>query len=200
MSLKVLGVGLSKTGTTSLNRALELLGLKSVHFGTRLFDVLNGTDDHPDFRRYDDVDAVTDLPEAWFYREILAAYTNCKAILTVREVDSWWRSVSHHFNIVFPVRPPEDAHRKCTVEEARMNDFRRCLRNNVYGSVVAHEFLYKRRFLEHMDRVRADIPPDRLLVMDITRGDGWETLCPFLGAKEPPIAFPYEGRADLLAG
>jgi hypothetical protein len=30
----------------------------------RLNDILDGTNPHPDFRRYDDFDAVTDIPSA----------------------------------------------------------------------------------------------------------------------------------------
>ncbi len=41
--MKVLGVGLSRTGTLSLHAALEILGLKSLHYDTvRLNDVLDG--------------------------------------------------------------------------------------------------------------------------------------------------------------
>ena len=98
--MKFLGVGLSKTGTSSLHRALTMVGLKCIHYDRiRLNDILDGTTTNPNFRRYDDVDAVTDLPSAFFYRELLAAYPNCRAILTTRDVDAWWRSVEVHMNI-----------------------------------------------------------------------------------------------------
>ena len=36
---KILGIGLSRTGTTSLTRALEILGLRAVHFPRRLREI-----------------------------------------------------------------------------------------------------------------------------------------------------------------
>ena len=36
----------------------------------------------------------------------------------------------------------------------------------------------------------------QLLVLDITRGEGWENLCPFLGVEPPSAPFPHENRAS----
>ena len=72
--MKILGVGLSRTGTMSLTLALRRLGLKAMHYDrVRLNDILDGSNPDPDFHRYDDVDAVTDIPSAYFYRELLEA-------------------------------------------------------------------------------------------------------------------------------
>jgi hypothetical protein len=38
----------------------------------------------------------------------------------------------------------------------------------------------------------ADRPGD-LLVLDITAGEGWDRLCPFLGLPEPGVPFPRRG-------
>jgi hypothetical protein len=78
--------------------------------------------------------------------------------------------------------------------------FRSNLRNQVYGSTDAREFLYKKRYREHVERVQQCVPPDRLLVMDITAGEGWEKLCPFLGLPHPGVAFPFENRTPGTAG
>jgi hypothetical protein len=49
--------------------------------------------------------------------------------------------------------------------------------------------------LAHQDRVCAhfDGRPDDLLVMDIAAGEGWSTLCPFLGVAVPEHPFPRRG-------
>ena len=49
--------------------------------------------------------------------------------------------------------------------------------------------------VEHERRVRAHFAgrPDDLLVMDITAGDGWEQVCPFLGLPVPDAPFPRRG-------
>ena len=42
--------------------------------------------------RYDDVDAVEDIPTAFYYEEMLRAYPNASFILTVREEEAWYLS------------------------------------------------------------------------------------------------------------
>ena len=187
--MKIIGAGLSRTGTKSLESALKTLGFRTLHYDrTRLNDILDGTNAHPDFRRYDDLDAVLDLPAAWFFEELLAAYPESRCILTVRDEDSWWESVEAHFNLFFPV-----------ISSAE-DPFRTQLRNLVYGSVTATESEYRKRYREHNQRVQAVVPPERLLVIDIVGGEGWQTLCPFLGLQPPAAAFPHaNARGGLPA-
>jgi len=198
--MKVLGVGLGRTGTLSLHRAFQILQFKSIHYDQiRLTDILDGSNPHPNFRRYDDVDAVTDIPTAYFYREILEAYPECKAVLTVRDVESWWKSSIKH-NAQDPVAEPSLWERSRalvnadTAAKLKRHRFKTNLRNYVYGSAVPREFLYKRKFVEYNQRVPSEIPPSRLLVMNIPAGDGWELLCPFLGVPIPSEPFPHENK------
>jgi len=193
---------LSRTGTRSLHQALQLLGYTSIHWDRqRLNDIVDGSNPRPDFRRYDDVDAVSDIPAAYFYRELLAAYAEAKAILTLRDVDAWWKSIEYHFNTRIPYRNPAILRelartRPGAVSSAMIADevFREKLRNVVYGSPDAREFLYKKSYVEHNERVVAEVPPERLLVMDVTAGDGWEKLCAFLGVPVPSAPFPHGNR------
>lgn len=196
--LKVIGAGLSRTGTHSLRMALDMLGLKAVHFDTqRLTDIVDGSNQNPDFRRYDDIDAICDLPAAAFYQELMAAYPTSKVILTIRELNDWWASIEDHFT-----RNPIGNERRLLfrlankfgidAQEPEIDRFRRHLRHYVYGSATPQEFLYKKRFTEHNALVMTSVPKERLLVMDITAGDGWEKLCPFIGADIPDTPFPHE--------
>jgi hypothetical protein len=179
--VKILGIGLSKTGTTSLHRALGILGLRSLHHDeTRLNDVLAGSHPAPGFRYYDDLDAVLDIPTAFFFPELLAAYPECRGILTIRDEDGWWRSIEEHFNHRSPVRSREE------------NPFKWDLRMRVYGSARATESLFRARYRAHNARVLESVSPERLLVMDVAAGDGWDVLCPFLGLPQPPQPFPHQ--------
>jgi len=211
--MKILGVGLSKTGTSSLHSALQILGFYGLHFDRdRLNDILSGKVQQPNFRCYDDVDVVTDLPSAYFYQELAEAYPDSKLILTVRELEAWWKSVEFHINTRFPV-PVSTGVRAQLAEilqlqrwlktdlwrESDYQKFRRNLRNCVYGSAVATEFLYKKKYLDHNARVMSEIPPDRLLVMNIPAGDGWEKLCPFLGVPIPDEPFPHTYKTEYTA-
>ena len=60
-------------------------------------------------------------------------------------------------------------------------------------------FLYKKKYLDYNARVISEIPPDRLLVMDIPAGDGWEKLCPFLGVPIPDAPFPHAYKTEYRA-
>ena len=186
----------------SLTLALRRLGLKAMHYDrVRLNDVLDGSNPKPDFHRYDDVDAVTDIPSAYFYRELLEAYPEAKAILTVRDVDDWWKSIERHVNVHFPYKPPKmfgyDSRRRALgssplSDPGADNHFKMLLLNAVYGSTIAMEYPYKKKYLDHNGSVVQEVPPERLLVMDITAGDGWEKLCSFVGMPVPEGPFPHE--------
>ena len=205
--MRVLGVGLSRTGTSTLHRALEILGLKSIHFDTnRLNDVLAGVTPNPDFRRYDDIDAVTDIPSAYFFNELLEAYPECKAILTIRDINTWWKSMAYHSNIQSPIskkgliyytsRVLGLKRQSATSNEEAYDLFRILMRNYVYGSIVAREFLYKKKYIEHNNRVMATVPAKRLLIIDITAGEGWDKICHFLGMPIPSEIFPHENKSN----
>lgn len=188
-----------------------MLGLRCIHFDeSRLKDVLDGSNANPDFRRYDDVDAVVDLPTAYFYRELLQAYPGSKVILTVRNADDWWQSIKAHFEYYAVAAESRLKHRIGkrlgidALKEGEYVVFRRNLRNFVYGACMPREFLYKKRYIEHNERVIATVPADRLLIMNITSGEGWEKLCTFLQVTVPDRPFPHahrrqQGLCDLVA-
>ena len=200
--MKIICAGLSKTGTSSLGGALEQLGFSCLHYDERrLNDILEGRSPNPDFRRYDDIDAVLDVPSAFFFRELLVAYPSAKVILTVRDLDEWWVSIREHFKRLPILWPTWKDHLRermqgaDTIREWVENSrFRSNVRSLVYGSADAREFMYKKRYREHNAAVMHEVPPDRLLVMDIVAGDGWATLCPFLGLPRPDAAFPHQNR------
>lgn len=196
--LKFIGAGLSRTGTLSLSNALEILGFKSIHFDTkRLNDILDGSVQQPSFRRYDDVDAVVDLPAAYFYQELMEAYPGSKVILTIREIEAWWRSVDSHLNKYGVTEEKRIKHRLGERfgfrpwKELSYDSFRRTLRKQAFGSATPREFLYKKKYRQHNDLVLATVPPERLLVLNIAAGEGWEKLCPFVGVAVPDTPFPH---------
>jgi hypothetical protein len=178
--------GLNKTGTTSLSRALTYLGFSVLHYDReRLNPVVHGTTPEPDFRVYDDVDAVLDVPAAFFFEELLAAYPQSKCILTLRDEDAWWQSIRKHFN-----------ERDVTDDPV---SFTWRVRSITYGAPRATEFLYRKRYRQHLDRVRAVVDPERLLELDVTAPDAFVHLARFVGKTiDPSTPFPHANRADPL--
>jgi len=168
---KVFGIGLSRTGTTSLTEALKVLGFRARHYPNPA-PLLAG-----DFSVADRFDALTDTPVAAFFRELDARYTGARFILTVRDTESWIASVRDHFLAMGP-----------GLEAGPEGE----IRARVYGSTTfdAHRFIQARD--AHHGAVRAHFArrPHDLLELDITAGQGWETVCPFLGLPVPRAPFP----------
>lgn len=170
---KVFGIGLHKTGTTSLANALYTLGFNvtgffEVHepnFSERVYDLAYDLAD-----RYD---AFQDTPWPLLYKELDTRYPGSKFILTIRPAEKWIISVVNHFK-----------HYYIPAHEW------------IYGvrSAQGNEDIYVRRYEQHNLEVQIYFKdrPNDLLVMDISEGDGWEKLCPFLGVDIPPFDFPSQ--------
>ena len=186
--MKILGVGLSRTGTFSLCMALRILGYNAIHWEAQvgiMNDIVMGYARNPNFRRFDHVEAVVDIPAAYYYKELQKAYPDLLFILTVRDIDSWFQSVKWHYG----KRNPRSM--KNEPEEFKKAQV---LQRLVYGSDKVVEDLYKARYQEHNNNVVKTIPKSKLLIMDITAGDGWEKLCNFLNVPVPSIPFPFENK------
>jgi len=185
--LKILGVGLPRTGTQSLSDALEILGLNSIHHAPERLDPWPdaATEATPNFRVYSDVDAVIDAPASYFYRELGDAYPGLRYILTVRDKDTWWRSVRTHTLRIY-----------AETRYAR-TEYTDRLHAMLFGSGVPNKFLWQRKFCLWNERVAHELAGPPLLVMDITAGDGWRLLCDFLRLPIPDCPFPHANATVL---
>jgi hypothetical protein len=183
----LVGVGLSRTGTTSLHQALGILGYRSSHFvdGTEQFwaGVILRRDYPYLAPAYQGFDAVSDIPAAHYFRQFHEQFPNSKFVLTWRSPDSWLASMHKHCRGLSVVLPNWE------------NGFIGALHTLVYGSPTPREDAYLQRYAAHRQAVEALIPPGQLLVMNVCDGEGWEKLCPFLGRSIPPCPFP---RADWM--
>ena len=183
----ILVVGHGKTATKSLNKAFVLLGgYRTAHFyGAGVYGLLfNNAAETADFdfrfsrEEPSHVDAVLDTPVVDFYNEILLTYPNAKVILTVRDVKGWMRS-RHNFYSYYS----HGCHNW-------LAPWRRGAQY-VYGTECPSAEQALKRYLQHNRNVYDAVPADRLLVMDIPGGDGWEKLCRFIGRPVPTnITFP----------
>ena len=200
MSLAVIGSGFGRTGTASLKRALEMLGFGPCH---HMEEVLA----HPEQVAYwqafvagepvvwDEVfngyRSQVDWPGAHVWRELAVAYPKAKVIHSVRPEDAWWTSFSATIGKLFTIykglpTPPHVAAMLDAMEIAVVQQTFRCPPTDREGVLAA----YRRR----TEQVRAAIPPDRLLVFDVT--EGWEPLCAFLDVPVPNGAFPHTNSTE----
>lgn len=175
---KVIGVGLHKTGTTSLASALYTLGYYvGGYFDTGGFATASALEDHV-VEQAGVFDAVQDMPWPAFYQLLDERFPGSRFVLTVRDPDRWVNSVVHHFG-----------------------DRRISSHEMMYGVPTAsdHEQRYLECFRRHNEQVQEYFAGrDDLLVMDLAAGDGWSELCAFLGAPEPAVPFPRQNEAAAL--
>lgn len=176
MKEKVFGIGFHKTATTSLAVALYTLGYNVTgYFG--IFDRNIADNVHPiAYDLADRFDAAQDTPWFVIYKELDQRYPGSKFVLTMRSPEKWIKSVTKHFK----------SHHIPAHEW-------------IYGVQVAsgNETTYIERFNRHNQEVQDYFRnrPSDLLVMDITQGDGWEKLCPFLEKEQPEFEFPKQNTA-----
>lgn len=174
---KIFGLGLSRTGTTSLHAALVLLGKSSIHYPSEAARHWLAGDFSNDYLA--DFEACLDLPTPVYFRELDNAYPGSLFILTVRNEKEWLESVEKFL--------------KSTTPPNKKTHFRDMIRLTVYGTFYFHKERFRRVFNEHNDAVKKYFlnRPDKLMVMDITSGDEWSKLTAFLGInKIPEISFP----------
>jgi hypothetical protein len=176
---KVFGLGLSKTATSSLANALQMLGYRTVH---------NPTDDrtiqalmHGRVRcqATDDNDAICDIAFVRHFRELDREFPGSKFVLTIRSRDAWLRSCRRHW-----------ASRYALLHDLANEDL---VDFNVYGTTRFNYRLFMQTFESHSRDVREFFSgrAKDLLILDICAGGGWKELCEFLGKEVPVSLFPH---------
>jgi GT2 family glycosyltransferase/glycosyltransferase involved in cell wall biosynthesis len=178
---RIFGIGLNKTGTTSLHEALTMLGYDSLHWGgpaiRRIVEVALASGDpllsriNPHFDAFSDV-----LPLSQNFELLDAQYPGSKFILTVRPVDVWIESRCRHVEV--------NASRKNAGKY-----------NGTFLTV--DEDAWRREWQHHVDRVREYFAGrDNFLEIDLTTDPAWDRLCAFLGVPQPDEPFPWVNRRD----
>lgn len=173
MKQKVFIIGFQKTGTTSLDLALQKLGFKVYGVDKNLLKFKSGED----LKAYiltilKNWDAVQDMPWPLFYKELYALYPNAKFILTKRDEDDWYNSAKRFFG---SIRIP--FHKK------------------IYHVPCAegYEKEYKEIYNKHNEEVLNFFKgKDNFLLMEPKQNFNYKTLCHFLEIDNVPVEdFPH---------
>jgi hypothetical protein len=181
MRPRVVGIGLRKTGTRSVAVATRELGFRTLHKGDAATSaavdaaaaagrpLLSPLGD--EFDVYFDVEALVHR-----FAEVDEQYPGSRFLLTTRPVDAWLSSMERHV----------------------LGNRERAARGAYDGGFLDVEpERWRAEFEAHHAEVRAhfaDRPRD-LLELDVSAGQGWERLAPFLGATVPSTPFPWENKA-----
>lgn len=179
---KVLGLGLSKTGTKTLQSALTSLGYTNRSWDPALlFEWHKGNIDAL-FAVTDAYDCVEDWPYLAAYRELMDRYgSSARYVLTVRKTPAiWLDSVIVHADLV---GPEFDVHRRIAFG---------------YDHPRGHEAEYLAYYEKHNAGVREAIRKKKLQDCFIEvcweTGDGWSELCSLIGKPVPSGPFPHSNR------
>jgi hypothetical protein len=204
MALRVVGAGLGRTGTASLQLALQqLLDGRCYHMGEtfgRPDDVpvwhAAATGTMPAWNQFlSEYVATVDWPACAFWRELSAANPDAVVLLSTRSsADAWWKSAHE---TIFQVHKREIPSEHADVMQAQLA-MAEAVFVNTFCSDWEDEDAAKRAYDDHNAAVRAGADPGRLL--EWQPGDGWEPICAALGVPVPDDPFPHvNSTADFRA-
>ena len=83
--MKIVGIGLNKTGTKTLKYCLEQWGFRHQSYDLRAFELYREGRLDELFDWMQEYDSFEDWPWPLFYREIDTRFPNAKFVLTVRD-------------------------------------------------------------------------------------------------------------------
>lgn len=186
MEEKVFGIGMFRTGTSTLGRALDILGYKTLHgpwWDSSRILIDNWYEYPEEWSQYKDEfikeaqkwDAFEDYPWMFNYKMMDEAFTNAKFILTTRN--------------------PEE------VAQSDLNawkkEWQKQLLNGGEPVVIPPKQKFVDRYVKHRDVVRTYFKnKDNFLEVCWMEGDGWEKLCDFLNKEIPNISFPHKNKGN----
>ncbi len=197
MELKVIGLGLGRTGTYSLKTALESLELGPCHHMERVAQNMpvqlplwnEALQQPPNFDAiYAGMQSAVDWPTAAFYQELYAAYPKARFILTHRSKESWAESFGSTIYQLLADREKAPA----PVREW-LDMVVKAIGKSGFPMGLDFEGLAE-RYEAHNQAVRDLIPPEQLLVYQVK--EGWAPLCQFLNVAVPATEFPRTNNRE----
>lgn len=217
--MKVLALGLPRTGTASIAEALTILGYKNVHHGITAIDKVDDwkvieraadasfpnlpTYTGRPFTReqwdelYGPCEAGTDMASL-FSVQLIKTYPEAKVLLVIRDFDKWYES----YEIIFQETWSFAAFLAINCAEPLIGSRTgAAARKAILGFFEAKDVHEARRnarrvYDRHHREVQEMVPPENLLVYRM--GQGWEPICEFLGKPVPKEDFPWVNEAAVL--
>lgn len=157
---KIFGIGLPRTGTTSLNTALNTIGIPSIHFPFSLYE-------SADFSILEQYTGFVDSPIPYLYRQLDEMYPDAGFILTTRALDQWLTSMQ------WLLEEGPNIWEWKSIYDTYHADF--------FGSTKFDRECYQKAYHDFHRKVQDYFDGrDNLLILDLNIGYGYEELCHFL--------------------
>jgi hypothetical protein len=203
--MKVIGAGLPRTATTTQAIAFDMLGFgRCYHMRDLMMDFDAGlplweaaADGKPDWEAIlGDAESCCDWPTARYYKELFDYYPESKVVLSVRDPEGWIRSMR---DTVWSIYFGESVmHHVCearAVLDPLWRRFMALMTIMTWGEdslgppdSTFDDEAFAASMHRWNDRVKREVPADRLLVWDPR--EGWEPLCAFLDVAVPGEPLP----------
>lgn len=190
MTLRIIGAGFGRTSTLSLKKALERLGFDKCYHMSEV------TPEHVPLwhgaakgenvwsELFDGYQAAVDWPASAYWPELMAIYPEAKVLLTVRDPESWYKSIS---NTIFQrMKNTERASDPVQAERFRMSY--ELIAERTFGGKLDDRQACIDVFNANIERCKKEVPADRLIVFDGTMG--WSGLCDPLRVPIPDEPYP----------
>ncbi|OGM50741.1 putative NAD dependent epimerase/dehydratase [Aspergillus bombycis] len=217
--MKVLALGMSRTGTMSLYVALKELGYTCYHMAECNLDQQNdslrlwnraidakfsgngrkfaGADFDQMLWRYD---AITDIPCILFVEELMDAYPDARIVLTTRPVEPWLASMQRTFYAILSWKRWSLLE---FIDPTYIGLYIPLLRSALSvwtGGSWQDSSRLSNGFAAHYDLVRTAARKRGREVLEFKVQDGWEPLCQFLGKEKekPNHPFPHINEGDFI--
>jgi Sulfotransferase domain len=188
--MQVIGAGLGGTGTLQIKGALEMLGLAPCYHIAEVErrpehvalwrQVADGASPAWD-AIFGEYESCVDFPACVLYRELLDAYPDARVVLTVRDPE---RAYDRVRDTIYGLTTREDSPLPAELRDA----FGRLVWDRVFNGSFENRDDAVEVYRRWNDKVRSQVPSDRLLVYDVDAG--WEPLCRFFGLDVPTEPFP----------
>lgn len=181
--MKIVGIGMNKTGTTTLAMCLTYLGYRHLSCHRESFEQLRRGDTAAVLRTMEGYDSFEDWPWPLMYQEIDRHFPDARFILTTRkDPETWFRSLCRYAKYTGPTE----------------------YRRHIYGHYIPHGYdnEHIRIYLDHNQAVREYFRnrPHKLVELCWELGDGWEELGTFLGVTPPTRRLPHANRSPSRTG
>jgi hypothetical protein len=190
--------------------ALEMLGFGPCYHMVNVLSELDlvpvwraALDGDADWKNiFDGFQASVDWPGSYYYRELMEVWPEAKVLLSVREPESWERSMQativdvleadsltcHLSKAAGQINPKWRAYSEMMLEMWRR--FGVLDGQGQWGN-------FQEAFNRHNEEVKQNVPSEKLLIWQ--PADGWEPLCEFLEVEVPGQPLPHTNDAQAFA-
>jgi hypothetical protein len=208
----IIGSGFDGTGLHVLAEALRILGKAKVAYPAfkcqrctnqapdsgcddsdfKVFENgLQGDGYGPD--QWESTDAVMGHPVPLFTWDFLEAFPSAKVILTVRDSEDAWDTVS----AVSPELGTSHEGDSSAIASNRLKPWVWGMPGDGQRQLSLDRRVYFRRLWKHNSKIIHGVPRQQLLVWNLYDNPSWEPLCEFLGVPVPDVPFPTPQKDKL---